>query len=28
MLKNIAPPKDYSNSVKPRTVIVESRIKK
>ena len=28
MLKKIAPPKDYSNSVKPRTVIVESRIKK
>ena len=27
-LKRIASPKDYSNGVKPRTVVVESRIKK
>lgn len=28
VLKKIVPPKDYSNSVKPRTVVVESRSKK
>ena len=28
VLKRIAPPKDYSGSVKPKMLVVESRIKK
>lgn len=28
VLKKISPPKDYSNGVRPRTVVVESRMKK